>query len=466
MSVFSVNNSNNRFTLKLTLTEGDYNIAANTSPVTYKLELIANTAYNFSQYRIGSTVILDGVTVHSQAKSWDKQYSIADYGTLTLASGTTTITHSEDGSKTISVYYAIEMDAASYTPGNLSDSDTMQLVQIPRASGISCTTANIESNPTITVSKASTGFTHTITYQFGALKDTIVEKSSATSITTWTIPASFYAQIPDAKTGEGILTCTTYNGNTQIGQPQTCKLSVTTDETKCKPTVKGTVVDDNPITVALTGNKNALVRYRSTAKCTMEATLNKSAGSFLAKTINNVAISGDELTIENVETNVFEFYAKDSRKWDNLDKEVATPFVLYIPLTANATIYRNDPTSGKATLEVEGIYYNGSFGAQENTLTIEYIEGGKTYIVTPTIKDNKYSAKVALTGYDYAEAFSFEVVVYDKATYITKPLTLPKGIPVFDWGENDFNFNVPVTINGVNILEKLAELEELVAAKG
>ena len=140
--------------------------------------------------------------------------------------------------------------------------------------------------------------------------------------------------------------------------------------------------------------------------------------------------------------------------------------MLYIPLTANATIYRNDPTSGKATLEVEGIYYNGSFGAQENSLTIEYIEGGKTYIVTPTIKDNKYSAKVALTGYDYAEAFSFEVVVYDKATYITKPLTLPKGIPVFDWGENDFNFNVPVTINGVNILEKLAELEELVAAKG
>ena len=463
MSVFSVNNSNDRFTLKLTLTEGDYNITANTSPVTYKLELIANTSYNFSQYRIGSSVILDGVTVHSQAKSWDKQYSIADYGTLTLASGTTTIKHSDDGSKTISVYYGIEMDSASYTPGNLSDSDTMALTQIPRASTISCTTANIESKPTITIKRASSSFTHTIKYKFGTLEDTIATKTSATSITSWTIPSSFYAQIPNAKIGEGTLTCTTYSGSKQIGEPQTCKLSVTTDEAKCKPTVSGTVVDTNETTIALTGSSNKLVRYLSTALCTISTTLNKNAGSITTKTINNTSVSGTTRTIEKVETGSFQFYAKDSRGYYKT-ATVTKDIVKYIKLTNNASAKRTDPTSGKATITISGNYFNGSFGASNNTLTVKYRQGtsGTYTTVTPTITDNKYSATVSLTGLDYTKSFTYQVVVSDKASTVTKTLTIQKGVPVFDWGENDFNFNVPVTIKGVNILDKLAELESLI----
>lgn len=408
----------------------------------------------------GFKVVIDGETVYS--KSTD--YRIDLYNGTLVASGYKTFTHNPDGTRSFSAY--IEGGIYTYAV-NCTGSKTFELDTIPRASTITCTKANIESNPTITISRASSNFTHKITYFFSGLSDTVKEMTSATIITDWTIPESFYGQMPNTKEAWGTLTCITYNGNSVVGE-STCTFWVSTDETKCKPTVSGDVVDDNPITQKLTGNPNALVRYRSTAKCTMSAALNKGAGSFLAKTINNVDVSNtnDTLTIPNVETNVFEFYAKDSRKWDNRDTEVVPIFVPYIPLTVDATIYRDDPTSGKATLEIEGNYYDGSFGAQENNLTIEYIEGGKTYIVTPTIKDNKYSAKVALTEYDYAESFDFEVVVYDKATYITKPLTLPKGIPVFDWGENDFKFNVPVTINGVNILEKLAELEELVAAKG
>lgn len=126
--VFSVNNSNGRFTLRLTLTEGAYSIANNSSPVTYKLELVANTSWHFSNYSIDSVVLLDGTSVHSKVA----QYSIASYGTLLLASGTTTITHDTNGAKIISVAYSIGMASTDYTAGGLIGTGSMPLTTIPR----------------------------------------------------------------------------------------------------------------------------------------------------------------------------------------------------------------------------------------------------------------------------------------------------------------------------------------------
>lgn len=437
---------------------GKPSIENNTTTISWKLRCSrASTRAGYIMAG-GFNVVIDGNTVYSKSTDYRIELRRGDV----IASGSKTIAHNADGTRSFSV----SIQGALYRYAvNVTGSKTFTLDTIPRASSISCTTANIESNPTITISSASASFTHTIEYWFGTLKGKIAEKTSATSITNWTIPAEFYTQIPNAKTGVGTLTCTTYNGSTQIGNPQTCELSVTTDETKCKPTVSGTVVDTNDATIALTGNKDMLVRYQSTALCTLSATLNKSAGSIKTKTINNTAISGNTLSILNVETSTFDFYAKDSREYFNSDKVVmpTAKFIAYIPLTSVATIYRDDPTSGKATLKVEGNYFNGSFGAKGNTLTIQYRQGDGAYVsVTPTIKNNEYSATVSLSGLDYTKAFKFEVVVSDKLNTITKPLTLQKGIPVFDWGEEDFNFNVPVTINGVNILEKLAELERLV----
>ena len=433
-------------------------IAGNKSTITASLYYSKSSLSNASTGGYwGGSITIDG---HSQ--SFGNVYVVLSPGggdTL-VATFTKTIDHNADGTKkpTISATGYI----ANTTLTSTSISKAVDLDTIPRASSITCTTVNIESNPTITISRASSSFTHTITYSFGSLTGTIATKTTATSITSWAIPSSFYAQIPNAKTGEGTLTCQTYSGNTAIGNPTTCKLSVTTDETKCKPTVSGTVVDTNATTIALTGNKDILVRYCSTALCTLTATLNKNAGSIKAKTINNVAISGTTLTINNVETGTFDFYAKDSREYFNSDKEVKT-LVPYIKLTNDATIYRDEPTSGDATLKIEGNYFAGSFGAKSNSLTVKYRQGDGAYVsVTPTINNNKYSATVSLAGLDYTKSFNFEVIVSDAVSAISRPLTLQKGIPVFDWGEEDFNFNVPVTINGVNILEKLAELERLV----
>lgn len=411
----------------------------------------------------GFQVVIDGETVYN--KSTDYRIELRNGTVVTY--GYKTFTHNPDGTRTFSVSIrgAIYEYNVNCTATNI-DSPFI-LDTIPRASSISCTEAYIESNPTITISRASSSFTHTITYKFGSLKGTIVEKTSDTTITNWTIPPDFYLQMPDSKRKTGIMYCTTYNGGTPIGTYQ-CDLVAKTDEAKCKPTVSGTVVDTNDKTIALTKNPDILVRYCSTALCTINATPNKEASKISLKTVNNVVVpeGSNTLEIPNVGTDVFDFYAKDSREYFDSYK-VAKPadkFIRYVPLTNEAVIYRDDPTSGKATLEIKGNYFTGNFGAADNTLTLLYkLEGDTDYTtVTPTINDRRYSAKVSLTGLEYTKSYNYEVVVEDKILTIPKPLTLQKGIPVFDWGEDDFNFNVPVTINGVNILEKLAELERLV----
>ena len=445
--------AHHRFTLNITENSTDVN--TNTSSVSFSFVLspiVKDYDWSYSNtVPVTYSININGSVYSGNIMKYD------GVSTVTVRAETLTVQHNDDGAKTISFSFSVSSIDKTFLPGTASASGSMGLTYIPRASTISCTEANIESNPTISIYRASSSFTHTITYQFGSLSGTIADRTSATSITNWTIPPEFYAQIPNAKRGYGILTCTTYSGGTPIGSSP-CTFWVSTDEAKCKPTVSGTVIDTNDTTFALTGNRNILVRYCSTALCTLSVTLNKSAGSIKAKTINNNAISGNTLTIPNVEIGTFDFYAKDSREYFDQDKVTAPTIQLipYIPLTNDATVYRDDPTSGAATLKIEGNYFKGSFGKESNELTVKYKQSSGDYVsVTPNISNNRYSVTIPLenvldpeNGFDYTQSYNFEVVVTDKLSTISKPLTLQKGVPVFDWGESDFNFNVPVNIMG------------------
>ena len=324
----------------------------------------------------------------------------------------------------------------------------------PAASTIEDVTGTVESNPTIRIASASPDFTHTISYSFGNLKDDIAVKTRDTTITDWTIPYAFYSQIPNDKYGVGTLTCTTYSGDTVIGTNES-RLTVNTDERECKPTVSGSVVDINEKTKAVTGDPRILVRFCSTALCTLSATRNKEAGSFQVRTINNTEVSEPDTTLEipNVAVGTFDFYAKDSRGYFNKDKVAALALVPYKMLTANVTAWRVDPTSGNAVLKVEGNYFKGSFGAKDNFLKVEYRQGssGNYQEAVPVISDdNTYTAEVFLERLEYTKAFDYEVVVSDALNTLARNATIKKGIPVFDWGEGDFAFHVPVSAPSLN----------------
>ena len=137
------------------------------------------------------------------------------YNGTVAFSGTTTIYHNADGTKSFSA----SAGGAFYTYGsyNSTGSGTWELPAIPRASTISFGEFTIGSAGTITITPANSSFTHTISYHFGNKTGTIVTKTSNTSV-SWTPPLSdFASQIPNDVRGYGSLTITTYSGSTTIG---------------------------------------------------------------------------------------------------------------------------------------------------------------------------------------------------------------------------------------------------------
>ena len=78
--------------------------------------------------------------------------------------------------------------------------------------------------------------------------------------------------------------------------------------------------------------------------------------------------------------------------------------------------------------------------------------------LTPTKSGNTYSngssALVLGTIFDYTKEYDFELVASDKLQTITYATKVTQGIPVFDWGKEDFQFNVPVKLaSGNEILD-------------
>ena len=73
-------------------------------------------------------------------------------------------------------------------------------------------------------------------------------------------------------------------------------------------------------------------------------------------------------------------------------------------------------------------------GEEEIPLEVSYGESG-------------YTATAALEGLAYDKASTLSVTVEDKLIEHTLSVTVKPGVPVFDWGEKDFAFHVPVTLS-------------------
>lgn len=89
-------------------------------------------------------------------------------------------------------------------------------LSIPRAS-IGNISATMGTAKTITINNyGMSSLEYKITYSFGSSSGTVTNRTSSTSV-SFTFPTSLVAQIPNASSGTGTLTITTYNGTSTIG---------------------------------------------------------------------------------------------------------------------------------------------------------------------------------------------------------------------------------------------------------
>lgn len=148
---------------------------------------------------------------------------VNSFGTKTING----ITHDADGSKSI-VMGARFTTKSSYISGGTVSNRSVALTKIPRVSTIASITSPIpldgSTTGSITLNRASSAYTHTITFSLGNKSKSITNVGTSTS---FTLPADWVTQITSATSGRVNVSVQTYNGSTALGTPTTTTIIAT-----------------------------------------------------------------------------------------------------------------------------------------------------------------------------------------------------------------------------------------------
>lgn len=307
------------------------------------------------------------------------------------------------------------------------------------ASRVACNSFNIGTNTTISITRDNKNYTHTITYKFGNATGTIATKTTSTSVVWSPTASTLYAQIPNAVSGYGTITCQTYNGSTLIGTT-TAGFYAYAVKSACIPTVTATIVDTNATTIALTGSNAKLIRYISKPKVTITATPKNSATIKTYQIYNpgGLMATSSTYTFDTAYGPEWRCTATDSRGYSKMTS-YTLGFVEYDPchFTTPPVIKRTETTSTTATLTIKGYCFKGSFGVASNTLALKYRYKTSTgsygsYVnVTPTWNaDGTFTATPSVPNLSLTEQYTFEVIAQDKLTSFGdgETITLNQGI--------------------------------------
>lgn len=223
------------------------------------------------------------------------------------------------------------------------------------------------------------------------------------------------------------------------------------------PTLAPTVIVTDGESLDVTYNEDSIIIGVSDIEYAFNATALKNATivSYLVECggIKNTTAIG---TMKDVYSPTFKFSVTDSRG-NTASTEITKPFINYVPLTC---VIEEEPPTFTSDTEVEkkyvitGNYFNESFGSFPNVINLQVkITEGQTTTdwttVTPVFDGNTYQANIYYDA-DYKSNVKLEVQVSDNFMTVTNSYS-GKTVPVFDWSEDDFNFNVPVTVNGVEL---------------
>ena len=257
------------YTLLVEWTESNVDAPNNQSDITVTAKLKATGSYHISS-SASKTISL---TINGTKYSGTCTVGISGGETKTLMTKTVAdITHGTDGSKTISISCSLDIQvtlSGSYV-SNVSTSGSATLTKIARSNTLSAGDGTLGTAQTLTVTKADSSFTHTITYTCGSASGTICTKSSAASV-SWTPPLSLASQAPSGTAVSVALKIQTYSGSTALGNASktiTCAIPASV-----KPSISIAVSDNN----GYASTYGAYIQGLSCVKVTATVTLQYSA---------------------------------------------------------------------------------------------------------------------------------------------------------------------------------------------
>ena len=400
------------------------NISSNTSTIHWKVKPMGGSGRRWCQF-YNITIVLGGVTIANKRNLWgraDGQWSTTQYnsdgsgGTKTSFSGSFTLTHDANGKRTLtgSAKCAI---AGSVINSSLSGY-SVALPTIARASSFSVSGNTMGSPITIKISKASSSFTHTLTWKFGDKTGTIDKQKTSKSSIEWEPPISLASQIPDATSGSGTISCTTYNGETKIGQKSiSFTLKVPSNIVPSISSFVASIASTKPANCGLYVKNHSTVRWDVSASGAYNSTIKKCviSGQNLSytstKSSNSYSATSSTLTIAGKKT--YKVTVTDSRGRTASTTRDITIEDYNPPAITSISSFRSDEKgnlngSGEhITHQLTSSFYTLN---RKNKIKIEVFSkesSEPTYSNSVTIKDD--SNKTVSYTYTYPTDVSFSV---------------------------------------------------------
>lgn len=384
-----------------------------------------------------------------------------------LHTGIQEIPHLIDGTKTFnyyvqgSIFRGTTSSAEFLNPATAEISGSGSINRIKRFSTVSCesSTIPIGYTQTIYINKVASNATHTLTYTLSVDNETLTSGTLATktsnSTVSWQIPESFYDLLPNTSTATCLISCETFIDKETIGSALAgCTISIG----GVAPEFTVAFHDTSGPNGDLTGSSSKIIRYVTGGNLWYKIEATATPGATIADSgykvaYGNKTYTGQQGYFDNSDYLTALVTVTDSRGISTT-KTITLDMADYFYPTVILKVTK-PTTSGEAELEFEGTHFNQSFGAQDNSFTLEYRfkEEGGDYdswsVVTPTRQtDTTYYSVVDKSALDYTRAYTFQARITDSITTIESPEITVRSTPVFDWGPDDFAFNVPVSIQG------------------
>ena len=429
-------------------TLAEQSIENNTSTISWTLKGAGNAGsswYNAGNFK----VVINGTTVYSSSTRI-KLYN----GTL-VASGTFTIAHGSDGSKSFSA----SAQAGIYTVAvNCSGSGSWSLPTISRAASLTAApNFTDEQSPTISYNNAAGNLV-------SSLQACISLTGSTDNISYRDIPKTGSSYTFNLTTAErNILRNATPNSNTLNvifyirtiinGATYYSTLNRTMTIVNAAPTISGVTYEDtNATTTAITGDDQKIIQNTSTVSFTLAA-LAALKGATLTKVdinINSVnvstSLSGSSVTNRTISYGTINSSSNlnanitltDSRGNTTTVSKSVTMLAWSLP-TAIISCARKNNYYTETDITVNASY--ASLGG-ENTITIQYQtreQGSGSWSALQTLQDNVQST----INLDNTKAWDIKVIVTDRLGSSTYTLSIDKGIPIvyFDRLNRSIGFN-------------------------
>lgn len=285
-----------------------------------------------------------------------------------------TVPHNSDGTKTVPLSVKVDINTGGY--GSAEYRWNYQLATIPRASPIRASTGTLGSAMTLTIDRKSSGFTHTVRYNWQGTTGTV--GTGIGTSTSYTPPLSFANNIPNSTSGTITFYCDTYNGSTLVGTSQTT--ATLTVPNSVVPTTGGLVLEETAAAMKGISTSTEFAQILSRVK----ATVTGATGAY-GSTIKSYSITVVDQNL-TVTTNggVFDYFKNsgtftvratvtDSRGRTSANRDVTIYVREYFSPVGWFSVARSGTSRDKLTVtrnaKVAPLRIGG---ANRNTLSIQF----------------------------------------------------------------------------------------------